>query len=83
MQWEGRPHNSEADRTRAEAIFKAREQRKADAPKAMKDYQTAQQAIRDRTVRLREERLAREATESDRAEAAPPPAKTSKTSKTA
>ena len=77
------PHNSEADRTRAEAIFKAREQRKADAPKAMKDYQTAQQAIRDRTVRLREERLAREAAESDQADVAPPPAKTSKTSKTA
>jgi len=73
------PYNTEADRTRAEAIFKAREQRKADAPKAMKDYQTAQQAIRDRTVRLREERLAREAAEPDHAEAAPAPAKTSRT----
>jgi hypothetical protein len=74
------PHNNtEADRTRAEAIFKAREQRKADAPKAMKDYQAAQQAIRDRTKRLRDERIAREADGADSADAAPPPSKAAKT----
>ena len=73
------PYNTEADRTRAEAIFKAREQRKADAPKAMKDYQAAQDAVRDRTKRLREERLAREAAEPDSTEASPAPDKASKT----
>ncbi len=55
------PHNTEAERARAERIFKNREKRKADAPKAVADYYAAQQSIVDRTRRLREERLAREA----------------------
>ena len=51
----------ENERARAERIFKTREQQKADAPKAMADYYAAQQAMRDRTERLRQLRLARDA----------------------
>ena len=51
----------ENERARAERIFKTREQQKADAPKAMADYYAAQQAIRDRTEKLRQLRLARDA----------------------
>jgi hypothetical protein len=51
----------ENERARAERIFKTREQQKADAPKAMADYYAAQQAMRDRTEKLRQLRLARDA----------------------
>ena len=51
----------ENERARAERIFKTREQQKADAPKAISDYYAAQQAMRDRTERLRQLRLARDA----------------------
>jgi len=51
------------DRARAERIFKARERREADAPKATADYYAAQQRILDRTQELRRLRLAREAQE--------------------
>ena len=50
-----------ADRARAERIFKAREDQKADASKARADYAAAQQKIRDRTQELRRLRLEREA----------------------
>jgi hypothetical protein len=50
-----------ADRARAERIFKLREQRKADAPNATADYYTALQRVRDRTQELKRLRLAREA----------------------
>jgi hypothetical protein len=53
------PSHAEENRVRAERQFKAREQQKADAPKAWADYQAAQQKIRDRTRELRELRLAR------------------------
>jgi hypothetical protein len=46
---------------RAERLFKAREQQKADAPKAMADYQAEIQRMRERTDELRRQRLAREA----------------------
>ena len=39
----------------------ARAKQKADAPRAVADYEAAQQATRDRTTALREARLAREA----------------------
>jgi hypothetical protein len=42
---------------RAERLFKAREQQKADAPKAVAEYHR----MRDRTDELRRQRLAREA----------------------
>ncbi len=45
---------------RAERLFKAREQQKVDAPKAMAEYQAAIQRVRDRTEQLRRQRLARE-----------------------
>jgi hypothetical protein len=57
------PDNTKADRTRAEAIFKAREERRADAPQATQDYRAKQDAILERTKRLRQERLTREAAE--------------------
>ena len=46
---------------RAERLFKAREQQKADAPKAMAEYNAAIQRMRGRTDELRRQRLAREA----------------------
>jgi hypothetical protein len=45
---------------RAERLFKAREQQKADAPKAMAEYHASIQRMRDRTDELRRQRLARE-----------------------
>ena len=56
-----------ADRARAERIFKARERLIADAPRATADYYAAQQKILDRTQELRRLRLAREAQEKVRA----------------
>ena len=50
---------------RAERLFKAREQLKADAPKALADYYAAEQALRDRTQELRRLRLARDAEKRD------------------
>jgi hypothetical protein len=48
-------------RTRAERIFKSRGTRDVDGPKSVKDYYAAQQAVIERTHKLREARLAREA----------------------
>ena len=49
----------DAAKARARALF--REQQKAEAPKAVSEYYAAEKAVRDRTRKLREERLAREA----------------------
>jgi hypothetical protein len=49
------------DQDRAERLFKVRELQKADAPKAMADYEAAIQRTRVRTEELRRQRLAREA----------------------
>ena len=46
---------------RAERMFKARQDRQADAPKATAEYHAAQEKLRDRTKELRRLRLAREA----------------------
>ena len=56
-------HNmqSKEDRARAEARFKAHQHRKAHAPIATQEYRAQEEAVRNRTQRLREERLAREA----------------------
>ena len=48
-------------RARAEALFKRREEQKADAPVAMVEYRAAQQAALERMHELRRLRLAREA----------------------
>ena len=45
----------------AERMFKARQERQADAPKALAEYYAAQEKLRDRTKELRQLRLAREA----------------------
>ena len=47
-------------RARADARFKTVEQQKADAPLAVREYREAEQTLRERTARLRAERLARE-----------------------
>ena len=54
------PQQENADRARAERMFKAREQQRADGPKATADYYAALQRIRDRTQELRRSRLERE-----------------------
>jgi hypothetical protein len=53
------PKHETEDRARAERLFKAREQQKADAPKATADYYAAEQALREQTQKLRRLRLAR------------------------
>jgi hypothetical protein len=58
----------ETDQARAERIFRAREEMKADAPNAMREYQEAQAALIERTRQLREQRLARERQAKVRAE---------------
>jgi hypothetical protein len=55
------PQHENAERARAERLFKTREEQKADAPKATADYYAAEQAVRDRTQELRRLQLAREA----------------------
>ncbi len=54
-------NDSTAARTRAEALFKRREQQKADAPIAMAEYRAAERAKYERMRELRELRLARDA----------------------
>jgi len=53
------PKDRDSLRARAEATFKVRHQQKQDAPVAMREYREAEQAERDKTRRLRQERLAR------------------------
>jgi hypothetical protein len=50
-----------AARSRAEALFKRRQEQKADAPVAMAEYRAAERAKYERMRELRELRLAREA----------------------
>ena len=57
------PETKDPKRQRAERLFKARQERKADAPKATAEYHAAQEKLRDRTKELRRLRLAREAQE--------------------
>jgi hypothetical protein len=52
--------NETAERGRAEALFKKQEQLRKGA-EAMAEYEAAQQAIREKTARLRALRLARDA----------------------
>ena len=54
------PKKHSDDRERAERVLKAREQQKADAPRATADYHAADQALRERTEKLRGLRLAHE-----------------------
>jgi hypothetical protein len=59
------PEQHSYDRARTERLFKAREQQKADAPKATADYHAAEQALRERTHKLKRLRLAREGQNTD------------------
>jgi len=54
------PQRSDPKR-HAERMFKARQERQADAPKAIAEYYAAQEKLRERTKELRQLRLAREA----------------------
>jgi hypothetical protein len=57
----GMPQKTDdSTRTRAEAIFRRREQQRADAPVAMAEYRAAQEAALERMRELRRQRLARE-----------------------
>ena len=47
-------------RARAEAAFKARHEQAHQAPVATREYRQAEQDARDRTAKLRAERVARE-----------------------
>jgi hypothetical protein len=58
---------------RAEASFKRKELQAREGVKAMAEYEAAQSATREKTKRLRELRLAKEAADSK--VGAPPPAK--------
>ena len=55
--------NHSKARTKAEAKFKqtAKEERATDAAKAMSEYRAAGHAVRAKTARLEEQRLAKEA----------------------
>jgi hypothetical protein len=57
------PRTDEKSRARAEAMFKVRQQQRADAPIAVGEYRQTEQAARDQLRRLRQARLAREAKE--------------------
>lgn len=46
---------------RAEARFKIKQEQAIDRPLAMQEYRMAEQALRDRTAKLRAQRLARDA----------------------
>ena len=61
------PKTDEASRARAEALFKRREQQKADAPIAMAEYRAKEQAALRRMHELRRQRLAREAEQAEQA----------------
>ncbi|HEY7243911.1 MAG TPA: hypothetical protein VH678_08515 [Xanthobacteraceae bacterium] len=50
-------------RARAEALFKRKEEARIEGDKAMAEYRAREQALRERTARLRALRLAREAAE--------------------
>jgi hypothetical protein len=61
-----------ATRSRAEALFKRREEQKADAPVAMAEYRAAERAKYERMRELRELRLAREAQLAHQQKTSPP-----------
>jgi hypothetical protein len=52
--------NSDQARARAEAAFKKKEQARVEGEKAMSEYRAKEQAMREKTARLRTLRLARD-----------------------
>ena len=57
---------------RAEAAFKAKEEKRKDAPQALADYLAEAAAVRERTERLRAQRLAHEAAQAKASAPRPP-----------
>jgi hypothetical protein len=57
-----RDANTDAAKVRAEAVFKKKEQQRREGQSATDDYLAKQKTERDKTARLRRQRLAREAT---------------------
>jgi hypothetical protein len=62
---------TDAAKAKAEASFKRKEEQARDGALAMAEYTAAQQATRAKTERLRAMRLAKEAADRQKAEAAP------------
>jgi hypothetical protein len=69
--------SSEDTRARAEATFKKKERQAIEGAKAMAEYEAQMMAVRERTVRLRALRLAKEAEEAARGKDASPALKSS------
>ena len=65
----------EEAQARAEASFKRKEERVREGKVAMAEYEASTRATRDKTARLRELRLAKEAADQEAAKNAPPPVK--------
>ncbi len=65
----------EEAQARAEASFKRKEERVREGKVAMAEYEASTRATRDKTARLRELRLAKEAADQEGAKNAPPPVK--------
>ena len=57
-----RDANTDAAKARAEAVFKKKEQQRREGQSATDDYLARQKTERDKTARLRTQRLDREAT---------------------
>ena len=62
----------EEAQARAEASFKRKEERVREGKVAMAEYEASTRAARDKTARLRELRLAKEAADQEAAKNAPP-----------
>lgn len=72
--------NSKEAKARAEASFKKKEQQAKEGAKARMQYEAERHAVREKTVRLKALRLAKEA--ADKEAAAKAPAKTPAKTKT-
>jgi len=69
-----KPTKDEAQ-ARAEASFRRKEAQAREGKQAMAEYEAAGRAMREKTARLRELRLAKEAAEAEAAKNAPPAVK--------
>ncbi len=68
------PKSPKEMQEKADATFKRKEIQAREATKAMSDYEAANAAEREKTARLKAQRLAKEAADLAAAAAAPPPA---------
>jgi hypothetical protein len=69
---------AQAAQARAEAAFKRKEQQARDGAVALREYTAASQATREKTARLRELRLAKEAADRNATKAVAPKGKSAK-----